>query len=130
MDIKNRSQRVLVVDDEPLIRWSLAETLAECGDIVTEAGSGEAALCALITPGTPPDVVLLDYSLPDVQDLSLLAEIRRRSPATRVIVMSAYYTKELAADALALGASRVVGKPIDIHVVPLLVHGTAAASFA
>src|SRR5581483_3531585 len=108
--------RVLVVDDEPLMCWSLAETLAERGDIVTEAESGAAGA------REPIDVVLLDYNLPDVRDLSLLATVRRLSPSSRVILMSAYATPELAEHALALGAVRVVNKPIDMHDVPALVH--------
>jgi len=114
--------RVLVVDDEPLMCWSLAETLAERGDIVTEAESGAAAVRALAGAREPIDVVLLDYNLPDVRDLSLLATVRRLSPSSRVILMSAYATPELAEHALALGAVRVVNKPIDMHDVPALVH--------
>jgi DNA-binding NtrC family response regulator len=117
--------RVLVVDDEPLICWSLAETLGECGDIVTEARTGDAAVRALSKPGEPVDVVLLDYELPDVHNLSLLSAVRRLSPNTRVILMSASATSEVATNALALGAFRVVAKPIDMREVPGLVHGAS-----
>lgn len=82
-----------------LISWSLAETLSECGDIVTEAGTGAGAVRALSEAREPVDVVLLDYQLPDVQHLSLLSTVRRLSPMTRVIVMSAYYTSEIAKQA-------------------------------
>jgi DNA-binding NtrC family response regulator len=114
--------RVLVVDDEPLICWSLAETLGDSGDIVTEAGSGPEAMRALSEAKEPIDVVLLDYELPDVHNLSLLSTVRRLSPASRVILMSAYATPEIAKEALAQGAARVVNKPIDMHDVPALVH--------
>jgi DNA-binding NtrC family response regulator len=119
--------RLLVVDDEPLICWSLAETLGDSGDIVTEAGSGAEALRALSEAKEPIDVVLLDYKLPDVHNLSLLSTVRRLSPASRVILMSAYATPEIAKDALAQGAVRVVNKPIDMHDVPALVHDVAPA---
>jgi DNA-binding NtrC family response regulator len=119
--------RVLVVDDEPLICWSLAETLGDRGDIVTEARSGAAALRALSEAKEPIDVVLLDYKLPDVHNLSLLSTVRRLSPASRVILMSAYATPEIAKDALAQGAVRVVNKPIDMHDVPALVHDVVPA---
>jgi two-component system KDP operon response regulator KdpE len=117
--------RVLVVDDEPLICWSLAETLGDRGDIVTEARSGAAALRALSEAKEPIDVMLLDYKLPDVHNLSLLSTVRRLSPASHVILMSAYATPEIAKNALALGACRVVNKPIDMHDVPALVHDAA-----
>jgi CheY-like chemotaxis protein len=122
MQVPSSPLRVLVVDDEPLMCWSIAETLGECGDTVTKAESGAAAVRALCGAPTPVDVVLLDYKLPDVQHLNLLMAIRRLSPATRVILMSAHVTPEIASTALALGASAVVNKPIDMHDVPALIH--------
>ncbi len=122
MGTESAPLRVLVVDDEPLICWSLAQTLGDRGDIVTKADSGAAAVRALSEARDPIDVVILDYTLPDVRDLSLLSTVRRLSPASRVIVLSAYATPEVAREALALGASRVVNKPIDMHEVPALVH--------
>ena len=56
---------MLIVDDEPLIRWSLAETLTDSGHSVIEAGDGEAAVRMLTDADRPFDVVLLDYRLPD-----------------------------------------------------------------
>jgi DNA-binding NtrC family response regulator len=114
--------RVLVVDDEPLICWSIAETLAAAGDIVTEAHTGAAALRALAETSQPLDVVLLDYKLPDVHNLSLLSAFRRLAPASRVILMSAHATSEVMKKALGLGASRVISKPFDMRDVPALVH--------
>jgi len=118
--------RVLVVDDEPLICWSLAETLAECGDLVTEASDAASTVRALVHP-PEPDVVLLDYQLPDSRDLGLLAKIRCLAPHSRVVVMSAYCTPEIAKQALALGACRVVSKPIDMHDIPALVREAACS---
>ena len=73
---------VLVVDDEPLIRWSLAETLTERGHIVTEAGDAKETLRIVTRAADRPDVVLLDYRLPDSNDLSLFAAIKRELPET------------------------------------------------
>jgi DNA-binding NtrC family response regulator len=118
--------RVLVVDDEPLICWSLAETLRDGGDVVIAAKDGAAAMRALSESREPIDVALLDYRLPDVDDLSLLSAVRGFSPSTRVILMSAYATPEIAKVAMALGAARVVAKPIDMRDVPALVHNGAS----
>ena len=79
---KSPRLRVLVVDDEPLIRWSLSETLEQSGHAVVEAGDAEGALRAL-SAGRPFDVVLLDYRLPDSNDLTCSPEsenslLRRR----------------------------------------------------
>ena len=118
---------VLIVDDEALIRWSLAEVLSSCGHRVTEADSARAALDALAIAREAIDVVLLDYRLPDSADLGLLARIRQLSPGSAVVMMTAYGTEELARDAQSLGAYRVLHKPLDIHDVDALVRDAYAA---
>ena len=75
---------------------------------------------------TEPDVVLLDFQLPDSRDLQLLATVRRLAPRAAVILMSAYLTSEVARAAMAQGAHRVMTKPLDMNEVPALVHGAAA----
>ena len=106
--------RVLVVDDEFLIRWSIAETLGAAGHEVKEAPDAASALAAL--EETPdPDVVLLDLRLPDSNDLGVLAKIRRLAPATAVVMMTAVGTPEVTAGALQLGACKVLSKPFNMH---------------
>jgi DNA-binding NtrC family response regulator len=119
------SAHVLIVDDEPLMVWSLSQILVEAGDIVTEAESAATALRALVDAPRPADVILLDYSLPDSQTLVLLSVIRRLVPRAAVILMSAHCTPDLAKQALELGAYRVLSKPIDMAVIPALVHEAA-----
>src|SRR5690349_21763353 len=84
---KSPTAMVLVVDDEALIRWSIVETLTALGYSVAEAGDGHQALTALSTLSKPVDVVLLDYRLPDSDNLTLLSSIRRLAPASHVIMM-------------------------------------------
>lgn len=113
--------RVLVVEDETLIRWSIAETLTQKGHTVVEASNATAAVQALIeTPG-PIDVVLLDYRLPGSSDLELLAKVRRLRPDSAVVMMTAYGTPEVTKGALDLGAYRVVNKPFDMDGLESLV---------
>jgi DNA-binding NtrC family response regulator len=121
--------RVLVVEDELLIRWSIAETLRHAGHEVIEAESAAAAVLALTDPVEGVvDAVLLDYRLPDSNDLTLLANIRRLSPASAVIMMTAFGTPEVTQDALALGVYQVMNKPFDLHdLAPLVVKAHAAA---
>ena len=114
------SLRVLVVDDEPLIRWSLSEVLTESGHSVTEAADAASAVRAVNGDG-PFDVVLLDFRLPDSNDLNLLSTIRRQAPQSAVIMMTAYGTPEMTSGALALGAYRVVPKPFEVHDLVALV---------
>ena len=116
-----RCLRVLVVDDEPLIRWSIAETLGAAGHQVTEAQDAASALRALAdAPDTA--LVLLDFRLPDSNDLGLLAEIRRIAPATPVIMMTAFGTPDVTAGALKLGALKVLNKPFNMHDLEDLVR--------
>jgi DNA-binding NtrC family response regulator len=112
---------VLVVDDELLIRWSLAQTLSDAGHTVTEAADRASALQALASSPAPPNVVLLDYRLPDSNDLGLLAKIRTLAPHAQVILMTAFGTPEVAKGALELGAYRVVNKPFEVHELAALV---------
>jgi DNA-binding NtrC family response regulator len=112
--------RVLVVDDELLIRWSLSETLLEAGHDVAEAQDGKSAIRAVAA--SAPDVVVLDFRLPDSDNLDLLATIRRLSPHSQVILMTAFGTPEIAKGALDLGAYRIVGKPFEIGELAALVE--------
>jgi two-component system response regulator AtoC len=116
--------RVLVVDDELLMRWSIAETLATAGYDVLEAGDGASAVQVVRTAadaGEAVDAVVLDYHLPDSNDLTLLATIRRLSPNTAVILMTAFGTPEVTDGALELGAVHVLHKPFDMHALePIL----------
>ena len=126
---KSPNLRVLVVDDEALIRWSLVETLSDAGLSVAEASDGQSALRTL-SDGGPFDVIVLDYRLPDSNDLNLLATIRLLSPRTPVVMMTAFGAPEVLSGALELGVYRVVAKPIDMHHIADLVleaHGSAAA---
>jgi DNA-binding NtrC family response regulator len=111
---------ILVVDDEALLRWSLAEVLRRSGHAVIEATSAHEALDA-ITPSSAIDVILLDYRLPDSADLRLLERIRRRLPRTPVVLMTAFGTPEIVQAALDLGAYRVLTKPFDMHGVEDLI---------
>ena len=111
--------RVLVVDDELLIRWSIVETLAAAGHIVTEAENGAGAVQAVTANAV--DAVVLDYRLPDSNDLTLLATIRRLAPGSAVILMTALGTPEVTQGALDLGAFQVIHKPFEMQdLEPLL----------
>ena len=119
--------RVLVVDDEPLIRWSVAETLGDRAFSVSEAGDAASAIQALSPGASPVDVVLLDFRLPDCDDLRVLSAIRRLSPHTPVILMTAYGSPELFMEARRLGAFAVVDKPFEMDALQPLIERALAA---
>src|SRR5262245_2690392 len=107
--------RVLVVEDELLIRWSIAETLTKAGCEVTEAGDAAGALLA--ASAADFDAVVLDYRLPDSNDLTLLAALRDRLPRSTVVMMSAYGTPEIIQRAEALGVHRFLDKPFEMEAL-------------
>jgi DNA-binding NtrC family response regulator len=128
MSLAMRSLSVLVVDDEALLRWSLAELLRRGGHSVIEAGSADSARTAIAHASGPIDVVLLDYRLPDSNDLQLLDEIRARLPQSAVVLMTAFGTPEVMQEALDRGAYCVLDKPFDVHGVERLVAEAHQAS--
>lgn len=117
-------RRVLVVDDELLIRWSLSQVLRDHGFEVVQADSAAAALASVRSSEKPFDFAMLDLRLPDCNDLSLLTAFRQLSPRTAIVLMSAFATPEVHQSALALGARHVITKPFEMQDVPPLLART------
>ena len=105
-------RRVLVVDDEPAIRELLAMVCTYEGWDVRTAATGEAALSAV--RADPPDVVLLDRMLPDLDGLTVLRRIHASSPAPPVIMVTARDSAEDRAALFAAGATGFVTKPCGV----------------
>jgi two-component system response regulator AtoC len=112
---KKSAPCVLVVDDERLLRWSVAETLEAQGYDIIEAADARSAMQEF-GDGDHTDLVLLDLRLPDVSDLRLLARIRQKGPQVPVILMTAFPTREIVEQATALGALVVI-KPFDLDAL-------------
>lgn len=120
--MKKSPPSVLIVDDEALIRWSLAEMLSERGYAVTEAEDARTAVAAIENAEEPFDVVLLDYRLPDSADLRFLQTVRRLAPSSRIIMITAHDSPELAKGAVALGAYSIISKPFEVESLAALVN--------
>ena len=121
------SLRVLVVDDETLLRWSISEILRRSGHVVVEAASASSAREVMTKTAEPIDVVLLDFRLPDSNDLQLLEEVRRRLPESAVVLMTAFGTPDVAEGALRLGAYCVINKPFDMYEIETLTQAAYQA---
>jgi len=105
------SHRVLVVDDERLIRWSLEQMLEKSGYAVETAEDGATALAAVRDDS--PDLVLLDLKLPDTDGLHVIRQIKESHPDMQVVIMTAYSDVTTAVEAMRLGAYDYISKPID-----------------
>jgi DNA-binding response OmpR family regulator len=106
-------EKILVVDDEPTIRWSLREALDCWGYEVVEAGTGAQAMAAVADPKIM--AVLLDINLPDGSGLDLLRDIKGRRPQVAVVMVSAETFYDTAVSALRGGADDFIGKPVRLE---------------
>jgi DNA-binding NtrC family response regulator len=102
-------ERILVVEDEKLIRMTLRDRLQKVGYRVLEAGTGAAALELL----DDTDLVLLDLKLPDASGIDVLRQIRERNLDLAVILMTAYSSIDSAVEAMKLGAFDYLNKPVN-----------------
>ena len=105
---------VLVVDDEPLVRWALRERLTHDGCQVTEAGTVEEALGRV---SADLDLVLLDIRLPDGDGRAVMGRIRERAPSTLVILMTAFSGATDVGEAASLGAWDLLSKPFNLDEI-------------
>ena len=105
------AEKILLVDDEKLVRWSLRERLASEGFEVDEAENLAAAERRMAADFY--DLVVLDHRLPDGSGLDRIAPIARDFPETAVIMLTAYGTVEGAVRAIKAGANDYLTKPID-----------------
>jgi DNA-binding NtrC family response regulator len=117
---------ILVVDDEPLILWSLRKALVTRGHEVVTAGTAAEAVTALTGAAQPFSVVVLDYRLPDRQDLTLLEDVRRTSPASAVLMMTAFADDGMRAGALERGVRAVVDKPFLVKSFVSLIESVSS----
>jgi len=113
------SEKVLIVDDEKLVRWSLRQKCEEWGYNVLEAENGTAGL--RVAHNESPDLVLLDVRLPDASGIEILEQLRKSNDARAVIMITADPQLEDVKTALKLGAYDFVGKPLDFDELSVAV---------
>jgi DNA-binding NtrC family response regulator len=117
--------RIVVCDDEMLIRMWLVEHLSDADYRVEDVADGAALEAALRTE--PADLVLLDLRLPDVSGLDLLPRVKAIDPLLPVIMMTAYGEVETAVAAVRAGAHHFLEKPIALPELLLLIEQALAA---
>jgi len=119
------SQRMLIIDDEAHVRRMMRLTLETAGYEVGEAGDGPQGLTAF-GDGTTWDVVLLDQKMPGMDGIEVLRRMQAGAPTARVIMVTAFASIELAVEAMKLGATDFMRKPMT----PEILRNTVAAALA
>jgi CheY-like chemotaxis protein len=109
---------VLLVDDEPGVRFALTEVLHDRGYRVVSASSGAEALAAL----EGVDVVVTDLSMPGMDGLELVSRIAARAPWLPVILLTAHGSENLVRIASSRGACGCLSKPFDIDEIARMVE--------
>lgn len=108
--------RILLVDDEHSIRLMVRLALQHVGHTVETAVDGPDSL-AQFGDGSDFDLVLLDQRMPGMQGIEVLREMRARRPEAQVIMITAFGTVDLAAEAMRLGARDLLRKPFTVETL-------------
>jgi two-component system, NtrC family, response regulator AtoC len=119
-------EKILVVDDERLIRWSLRQKCEEWGYDVIEAAAGEPALRLIQTEA--PDLVLLDVRLPDLDGIHVLEQLKKSNNMSAIIMITAAPQLDDIKHALKLGAYDFVSKPLDFDELRITVQNALEAA--
>ncbi|RLB67548.1 MAG: sigma-54-dependent Fis family transcriptional regulator, partial [Deltaproteobacteria bacterium] len=114
-----RNTRILVVDDEHLIRWSLEQSLKKQGYDVATSASGEDALKQVQEDA--PELMLLDIQLPGMDGLEVLERVKEVDSEILVIMVTALGVLETAVKAMRLGAYDYINKPFNLDELSIIV---------
>jgi DNA-binding NtrC family response regulator len=113
--------QILIVDDDEELRGAIRAYLETKGYLVREAGNGQACLWEL--EANLPDVVVMDYELPDTNATQLLREVHSIDPSLPVIVITGHGTIDLAVRIIKDGAEQFLPKPVEMSVLCKLLEG-------
>lgn len=108
----NKTRRILIVDDDPSMRLALSETLESCGYDVESADNGSEALQKFQTQSF--EIVITDMRMPHLGGMDVLKGVKKISPQTPVILITAYGTVSTAVEAMKEGASEFIMKPFSL----------------
>jgi len=118
--------KILVIDDEKLIRWTLEQHLVKEGYEVTTVDTAEKGL-ELIVEDTP-DIILLDNRLPEMTGIEMLEKLKVRERGLTVIMITAYGLVESAVKAMKLGAYDYISKPFNLEEISFVIRKALEAS--
>lgn len=111
---------ILVADDQPGVRYLLDIIIKEAGHRVHMAGNGLEALD--MVRRVRPQLVFMDVRMPLMDGLEALGRIKKISPETEVVMMTAYFSDDTIARSLKKGAARCLAKPFDVEKIKSLIQ--------
>ena len=114
------SKRILIIDDEKLLCKKLEENLSKDGYYVISFNKGEYGIESI--KNEPPDLILLDLRLPDINGLEILEFINSMDSSTSTIMMTGHGSTEDAVNAIKLGAYDFIEKPFSLEKIRVLVR--------
>lgn len=117
---KEKSDQILVVDDEPAILDVLSQFLTQRGYGVRVASGGAEALSLM--EKERPALLILDIYMPGMNGIGVLRELFERKSAVPVILLTGSQDEKLLAESMDLGAVEIIGKPIDLEQLALAIH--------
>jgi two-component system, NtrC family, response regulator AtoC len=109
---------ILIVEDEAILAKNLKTYLLRHGFDVQNVGSGEAALEEFDT--YKPDALLLDFNLPHMSGLEVLAKVRQKDPRVKVVMITGHGNEQIAVDAMKAGAYDYLTKPVELGKIKLV----------
>ena len=119
--MSHATRRVLIAEDEEIVRWGVRAVLEACGDVevVAEAASGRIALEE--ARRTHPDIAIVDYSMPDMNGVDLIVALKRELPRTEILLYSVYESEKLVLEVLRAGGRGYVPKSdTETHLLPAI----------
>ena len=123
MEVEKKQVRILVVDDEEIIRDMLFDTLSQAGYTVKTAKDGNDAIAQIEHEAF--DIVITDIKMPDISGMELLIRLLKENPNVCVLLMTAYGTIKSAINAIKLGARDYICKPFELSEMKNIVEKVA-----
>ena len=121
--------RILVIDDEQLLRSTMVTILTRAGYSVEEASDGQTGIAMFHK--NPPDVVITDIFMPNKDGIEIIKELKKSSSQTKIIAMTGggqLRMMEIASVAKFLGADRILHKPFDSEHLLAAINAVSASS--
>ncbi len=115
-------RKILIVDDDDELRSNLSVVLGEIGYDTETAPSGSEAVAKAVSNNF--DIALLDLMMPETSGMDVLAELRKITPRTRVIVITAFASTDTAVEAMKKGASDYIAKPFTVENLDITIKKT------